>query len=101
MLAPNAQFWLPFLETPIFFNPLSFKNYLTKIRKFGNNKSQGHDDIKPGLFKQIANDILYRIFLSTSLSSEKRQKFRLEIVHLGCLTNDLPCVGPRTVTMYR
>ena len=22
---PYAQFWLPFLETPIFFNPLSFK----------------------------------------------------------------------------
>ena len=39
MLAPNAQFWLPFLETPIFFNPLSFKNYLMKIHKFGKKQN--------------------------------------------------------------
>ena len=39
MLAPNAQFWLPFLETPIFFNPLSIKNYLMKIHKFGKKQN--------------------------------------------------------------
>ena len=39
MLAPNIQFWLPFLETPIFFNPLSFKNYLMKIHKFGKKQN--------------------------------------------------------------
>ena len=60
MLAPNAQFWLPFLETPIFFNPLSFKNYLMKIHKFGNKQNTKGQIYR---CKKLNQDICYTFLI--------------------------------------
>ncbi len=60
MLAPNAQFWLPFLETPIFFNPLSFKNYLMKIHKFGKKQNTKGQIYR---CKKLNQDICYTFLI--------------------------------------
>ena len=60
MLAPNAQFWLPFLEPPTFFNPLSFKNYLMKIHKFGNKQNTKGQIYR---CKKLNQDICYTFLI--------------------------------------
>ena len=64
MLAPNAQFWLPFLETPIFFNPLSFKNYLKKLHKFGNKQNTKGQIYR---FKKLNQNICFTFLIIQDL----------------------------------
>ena len=48
------------LETPIFFNPLSFKNYLMKIHKFGNKQNTKGQIYR---CKKLNQDICYTFLI--------------------------------------